>query len=73
MKPGKEDNNWRRQLKVGDLVMMKTGGMAIITEVFYSQPDDKYPHIKMIYCDPRRQRPNGCSSVRVKEIVNEAG
>ena len=43
-------NEWRKKLKAGDLVMMKHGGMAILTEVFFRFPetDPAYPHIKMI-------------------------
>ena len=52
---------WRKNLKVGDLVMMKTGGMAILT-------DPAYPHIKMIYCDDNT--PGSCSAWRVEELVN---
>ena len=29
---------WRKKLKAGDLVMMKTGGMAILTEGFFRFP-----------------------------------
>ena len=27
-------NEWRKNLKVGDLVMMRSGHMAVLTEVF---------------------------------------
>jgi hypothetical protein len=59
-------NEWRKDLKVGDLVMMKSGGMAILTEVFFRFPetDPSYPHIKMIYCDDNT--PGSCSAWRVR-------
>ncbi len=65
-------NGWRKKLKAGDLVMMKDGGMAILTEVFFRFPetDPAYPHIKMLYCDDNST--GGCSSWRVKELISEA-
>ena len=64
-------NEWRKKLKVGDLVMMKTGGMAIHTEVFFRFPetDPSYPHIKMLYCDDNST--GSCSAWRVEELINE--
>ena len=63
-------NGWRKELKVGDLVMMKTGGMAILTEVVFRFPetDPAYPHIKMIHCDDNT--PGSCSAWRVGEVIN---
>ena len=63
-------NEWRKKLKVGDLVKMKTGGMAILTEVFFRFPetDPSYPHIEMIYCDDNT--PGSCSAWRVEELLN---
>ena len=67
-------NEWRKKLKVGDLVMMKEGGMAILTEVFFRFPEadpslrQSFPHIKMIYCDDNT--PGSCSAWRVKELIN---
>ena len=67
------DKGWRKKLKAGDLVMMKTGGMAILTEVFFRFPETNpsYPHIKMLYCDDNT--PGSCSAWRVEELLNEAG
>ena len=64
-------NEWRKKLKVGDLVMMKTGGMAILTEVFFRFPEThpSYPHIKMLYCDDNST--GSCSAWRVEELINE--
>jgi hypothetical protein len=75
-----EKNEWRLKLKVGDLVMMKHGGMALITMVHshnkliinkdftgeYAYP----PHIKMIYCDDGEL--GSCSSYRVERLMNES-
>ena len=65
------NKEWRKKLKVGDLVMMKTGGMAILTEVFFRFPetDPSYPHIKMLYCDDNST--GSCSAWRVEELINE--
>ena len=72
MKPNNKDNKWRRQLKVGDLVMMKTGGMAVLTKVFFRFPETNpsYPYVEMIYCDDNT--PGSCSAWRVEELLNEA-
>ena len=65
-------NGWRKKLKAGDLVMMKDGGIAILTEVYFRFPetDPAYPHIKMLYCDDNST--GGCSAWRVAEVLNEA-
>ena len=63
-------NEWRKDLKVGDLVMMKSGHMAVLTEVFFRFPetDPSYPHIKLIYCDDNTL--GSCSAWRVEELIN---
>ncbi len=61
---------WRKKLKAGDLVMMKHGGMAILTEVLFQFASDEpldYPHIKMVYCNDATS--DSCSSWRVKEVL----
>ena len=65
-------NEWRKKLKVGDLVMMKEGGMVILTEVFFRFPetDPDFPHIKMIYCNDNT--PGSCSGWRVAEVLSES-
>ena len=72
MNPTKKDNQWRKDLKVGDLVMMKNGGMAILTEVFFRFPETGpfYPHIKMIYCNDGEH--GSCSAYRIEEVLSEA-
>ena len=62
---------WRNELKVGDLVMMKHGGMAVISEVISHVAEPRYaPHIKMIYCDDGEL--GSCSSYRVERLMNES-
>ena len=65
-------NEWRKDLKAGDLVMMKSGGMAILTEVFFRFPetDPSYPHIKMLYTDDGSD--GSCSAWRVAEVLSES-
>ena len=66
-----EKNEWRNELKVGDLVMMKHGGMAVISEVISHVAEPRYaPHIKMIYCDDGEL--GSCSSYRVERLMNES-
>ena len=69
-----EKSKWRNGLKVGDLVMMKHGGMAVISEVIshVAEPaEPRYaPHIKMIYCDDGEL--GSCSSYRVERLMNES-
>ena len=70
-----EKNEWRNGLKVGDLVMMKHGGMAVISEVISHvishAAEPRYaPHIKMIYCDDGEL--GSCSSYRVERLMNES-
>ena len=75
---------WRLKLKVGDLVMMKHGGMALITKVRHhtdewfeeNKPPSphcemKYvPHIEMIYCNDGEHA--SCSAYRIEEVLSEA-
>ena len=66
-------NDWRKNLKVGDLVRMKSGHLAVLTEVYMRSTGpggSKYPHVKLLYCDD--QPVTGCSSWRVAEVLNEA-
>ena len=65
-------NEWRKDLKVGDLVMMKSGHMAVLTEVFFRFPetDPSYPHIKMLYTDDGSD--GSCSAWRVAEVLSES-
>jgi hypothetical protein len=65
--------DWRKWLKAGDLVKMKSGHLAVLTEVYmrFSGPNgSEYPHIKMLYCDDNST--GGCSAWRVAELLNEA-
>ena len=67
-------DDWRKELKVGDLVKMKSGHLAILTEVYMRSTGpggSKYPHVKILYCDD--QSAGGCSAWRVAEVLNEAG
>ena len=65
-------NEWRKDLKVGDLVMMKSGHMAVLTEVFFRFPetDPSYPHIKLRYTDDDSD--GSCSGWRVAEVLSES-
>ena len=66
-------NDWRKNLKVGDLVRMKSGHLAILTEVYMRSNGpggSKYPHVKILYCDD--QSAGGWSAWRVAEVLNEA-
>ena len=66
----KDKNEWRHQLKVGDLVMMKNGGMAVITDVRHHRFDDPPPpHIRMTYCDDGEH--GSCSSYRIERMLSE--
>jgi hypothetical protein len=65
---------WRHGLKVGDLVMMKHGGMALITKVISHvgadfADDPSPPHIEMTYCDDNT--PGSCSSYRIERLLSE--
>jgi hypothetical protein len=73
----KDKNEWRYDLKVGDLVMMKHGGMAVITDVRHHRFDDPDewpfppPHIGMTYCDDGEH--GSCSSYRIERMLSETG
>ena len=65
---------WRLGLKVGDLVMMKHGGMAVITKVISHDGEDfaedpSPPHIEMTYCDDGEH--GSCSSWRIERLLSE--
>jgi len=67
----RDKNEWRHQLKVGDLVMMKHGGMAVITKVRHHYDDPPTaPHIKMTYCDDGEH--GSCSSYRIERMLSES-
>ena len=66
---------WRLKLKVGDLVMMKHGGMAVFTKVISHDGEDfaedpSPPHIEMTYCDDGEH--GSCSAYRIEEVLSEA-
>ena len=61
---------WRSKIKVGDLVMMKSGHMAIITNIRYKlgkNHPDILPHVDVKYCDDNSD--GSCSSWRIKEVL----
>ena len=66
---------WRLKLKVGDLVMMKHGGMAVLTKVISHDGEDfaedpSPPHIEMTYCDDGEH--GSCSSYRIERMISES-
>ena len=61
---------WRKDLKPGDLVLMRSGHMAILTEVKLRHDDSEYPHVKLRYTDDDSN--GSCSSWRVKEVLSES-
>jgi hypothetical protein len=64
----RDDAAWRHEIKVGDLVMMKHGGMAVITKL--EPPIEGIPpYIRLIYCDDGS--PGNCSSHRVEKVLSE--
>jgi len=63
-------NEWRKGLKVGDLVMMRSDHMAIITKVYMQTSDSEYPHVKLRYADDDSN--GSCSAWRVKEVLSES-
>jgi hypothetical protein len=71
----KDKNAWRHELKVGDLVEMKVGGMAVITKVrrhddmWFGEDEPSPPHIEMIYCDDGEH--GSCSSYRIERMISE--
>ena len=72
----KDKNEWRHQLKVGDLVMMKNGGMALITKIRrhddmrFGEDEPSPPHIRMTYCDDGEH--GSCSSYRIERMLSES-
>ena len=66
---------WRHGLKVGDLVMMKHGGMAVITKIrcwdaeWFGEQSPPPPHIEMTYCDDGER--GSCSSHRIERMLSE--
>ncbi len=65
------NNDWRKNLKVGDLVMMVSGHMAVLTEVNWRDGIDAgYPHVRVRYTDD--DSGGSCSSWRVKEVLSES-
>jgi hypothetical protein len=62
---------WRSKIKVGDLVMMKSGHMAIITNIRYKLGKEDHPeilpHVDVVYCDDNSD--GSCSSWRIKEVL----
>ena len=71
----KDKKEWRKKLKAGDLVMMKHGGMALVTKVishddmWFGEDGSSPPHIEMIYCDDAEH--GSCSSWRVERMISE--
>ena len=64
------NNKWRKDLKVGDLVMMRSDHMAILTSVYWRSEDSEYPHVKLRYTDDCSD--GSCSAWRVKEVLSES-
>jgi len=62
---------WRSKIKVGDLVMMKSGHIAIITNIRYKLGKEDHPeilpHVDVVYCDDNSD--GSCSSWRIKEVL----
>ena len=73
----RDNSEWRHQLKVGDLVMMKHGGMAVITKIrcwdaeWFGEQSPPPPHIEMTYCDDGEH--GSCSSSRIERMLSETG
>ena len=70
-----DTRTWRHGLKVGDLVMMKHGGMAVITKIrcwdaeWFGEQSPPPPHIEMTYCDDGER--GSCSSHRIERMLSE--
>jgi hypothetical protein len=66
---------WRYRISVGDLVMMKHGGMALITKVishddmWFGEDESSPPHVEVVYCDDGDH--GSCSSWRVERMLSE--
>tara|TARA_Y100001938_G_scaffold114446_1_gene157315 strand:+ start:1017 stop:1295 length:279 start_codon:yes stop_codon:yes gene_type:complete len=73
--PRKKREIWRYKLSIGDLVEMKSGGLAIITAVkgddykFFGT-DAVVPRVKIMYCNDNTV--GSCSAWRVEKVVNES-
>ncbi len=71
-----DTRTWRHGLKVGDLVMMKNGGMALITKIrrhddmWIGEDEPSPPHIEMTYCDDGEH--GSCSSHRIERMLSES-
>ena len=68
-----DKSEWRKQLKAGDLVRMKSGHLAVLTEVYMRSTGldgSKYPHVKILYCDDLSA--GGCSAWRIQEVLSES-
>ena len=71
-----KDKQWRHRLNIGDLVMMKNGGMALITKVrrhddmWFGEDEPSPPHIEMTYCDDGEH--GSCSSHRIERMISES-
>jgi len=70
-----DTRTWRHGLKVGDLVMMKHGGMAVITKIrrhddmWSGEDEPSPPQVEMIYCDDGEH--GSCSSWRIERMLSE--
>jgi len=71
-----KDEPWRHRLNVGDLVEMKVGGMAVITNVrphtdmWFGEDEPCPPHIEVTYCDDGEH--GSCSSWRIERMLSES-
>jgi len=70
----KEQGSWRHNLQTGDLVMMKSGHLAIITKVdpfpemnLETEPVPP-PGIEILYCEDSTA--GSCSSWRVERVAS---
>ncbi len=70
-----DTRTWRHGLKVGDLVMMKHGGMAVITNIrcwdaeWFGEQSPPPPYIEMTYCDDGEH--GSCSSSCIERMLSE--
>jgi len=64
----RDDAGWRYELKVGDLVEMKSGHLALISKVEL-HGEGIPPHIRMVYCEDGS--PGNCSSYRIEKVISE--
>ena len=70
----KKVSPWRHNLGTGDLVLMKSGHLAIITKVDHYS-DEAWdaepippPRVEIFYCDDSTK--GSCSSWRVERVAN---